>query len=1142
MAQTIHLATTSSPDRAAIQKAILDVVSEITGYPSEMLEPDMEIEADLGIDTVKQATILASLGERFGQSDGEFRISAYPTIGHIVSLFAGSAGTLSAPQNTATTTSPVIFATTSTPSNADNASVQKAVLEVVSQITGYPPEMLEPDMEIEADLGVDTVKQATILATLGERFGQADGEFRISAYPTIGHLVTLFSGVPESAPSASPIVHAPPDPTVSVPVVHAASPKPAAKPQGASRSVLAEILDVVSQITGYPPEMLEPDMEIEADLGVDTVKQATILATLGERFGQADGEFRISAYPTIGHLVTLFSNATLSVETPVGDAPATTSPADAVATAIERQTQGWVAEPLPDSRIRDLSNASILLWGNDASVLESMRQDLSPHCAHLATLLLPTNGDADGSIKAFEALRSLSFDIWIDLGNSGSSASLVDLDPVEANRELSLVAECRYAVFRRIQETSSTKPARILTISRSAFDPIGAFLQGLHRSLAKEWGAASHLLESDGLAYRQELSDSVVAELSRAPYPARVAYRDGKRHVCKIVDAPASTGDATVHWTADDTILVTGGGNGIASRVLVAMAETLPCRFLVVGRTPPGEDDFLAARWNDAELSQRKDDLKQSLLASGIRTTPVTIEKEFAKLLKQREIARTLAKARSFGREVHYLVADVVDEKALRNALASGMATCGPITGIVHAAGLDLSRFLEKKTLEEFSMVHRIKTQGALNLLRICPAESLKLFAVFTSISGVFGNAAQTDYAAANSFLDALVRFLSDRCPKLNATSLAWSGWSEVGMAWRNDHVRQNADAMGLHLLDPDQACAAALREFGRKSESSPILLHRGLGAMLDNSWRMETARRFPLIDRIESGSNGSKIAHHRFSVEGDEFLNQHRLNKVPLMPGVGFMEWMAEFHATLEAPSAAVRFADISFHDAFKLHRDQARDAHIAATHTHVAGEWDMRIHSPFTSKIGNRHELRDYSAARVSTGSFPAPEWTNDQGGVDAATRVPYSQILSHLDTIPQNVVFGPLFHDSRRTGATDPDVIVEWNQHGLIAPYRLPAAQLDNPLYPLDKFRLNPCLLDSIHQAGVIHSILNTGFVHLPYGADEFVVVGKQDRPGTYQVRVMLVDKQPDKLFYDIVLRDEQNRLCAWVKRSAYHRINA
>jgi hypothetical protein len=197
------------------------------------------------------------------------------------------------------------------------------------------------------------------------------------------------------------------------------------------------------------------------------------------------------------------------------------------------------------------------------------------------------------------------------------------------------------------------------------------------------------------------------------------------------------------------------------------------------------------------------------------------------------------------------------------------------------------------------------------------------------------------------------------------------------------------------------------------------------------------------------------------------------------------------------------------------------------------------MRIHSPFKSRIGDRTEVRDYSAAEVSTGIFVAPD-PSRRLVLETPERVAYGQILSHLDKIPQNVVFGPLFHDSRRIDTTMPDIEVEWNHGGLRTPYRFPQAHSDNPRYPLGRFVLNPCLLDSLHQAGVIHTILRTGLVHLPFGADEFVVAGKQDRKGTYQVEVSLVEEKSDVLVYDILLTDEQGKACAWIHRSSYHRI--
>ncbi len=98
---------------------------------------------------------------------------------------------------------------------------------------------------------------------------------------------------------------------------------PPARPSlEASDSLMASVIQVISEVTKYPPDMLEPDMELEADLGIDTVKKATILAILAEKFHmeQKPG-MKISDYPTIRHIVELLAGqATANLE------PSTTSP------------------------------------------------------------------------------------------------------------------------------------------------------------------------------------------------------------------------------------------------------------------------------------------------------------------------------------------------------------------------------------------------------------------------------------------------------------------------------------------------------------------------------------------------------------------------------------------------------------------------------------------------------------------------------------------------------------------------------------------------------------------------------------------------------------------------------------------------
>ncbi|MFD7082378.1 beta-ketoacyl synthase N-terminal-like domain-containing protein, partial [Streptomyces sp. NPDC059918] len=168
---------------AAVLEALLEVVAEKTGYPVEMLEPGMDVEADLGIDSIKRVQIMGALQERFpvsGDVDPE-RMAELRTLDDIAGFLAEASG-VSAPAPVAA--APVVEAVPAAaaapvPSAEVDAAVLEALLEVVAEKTGYPVEMLEPGMDVEADLGIDSIKRVQIMGALQERFpvsGDVDPE------------------------------------------------------------------------------------------------------------------------------------------------------------------------------------------------------------------------------------------------------------------------------------------------------------------------------------------------------------------------------------------------------------------------------------------------------------------------------------------------------------------------------------------------------------------------------------------------------------------------------------------------------------------------------------------------------------------------------------------------------------------------------------------------------------------------------------------------------------------------------------------------------------------------------------------------------------------------------------------------------
>ncbi|NWG21710.1 MAG: SDR family NAD(P)-dependent oxidoreductase [Chloroflexi bacterium] len=314
-----------APIADVVTARVLEVVAEKTGYPSEMLDLDLDLEADLGVDTVKQAETFAAIREAFAIERVEnLKLRDYPTLRHVIGfvydhkpeLRPVAAPPQAAPVAPAMPTPAPVTAPATPVAPAPVADVVTArVLEVVAEKTGYPPEMLDLDLDLEADLGVDTVKQAETFAAIREAFAiERIENLKLRDYPTLRHVIGfVYDHKPELRPVAAPPQAVPAAPVAPAPVpvaapaatVSPAAVQPAAPaPAPAGDIVTTRVLEVVAEKTGYPPEMLELDLDLEADLGVDTVKQAETFAAIREAFAiERVEDLKLRDYPTLRHVI-----------------------------------------------------------------------------------------------------------------------------------------------------------------------------------------------------------------------------------------------------------------------------------------------------------------------------------------------------------------------------------------------------------------------------------------------------------------------------------------------------------------------------------------------------------------------------------------------------------------------------------------------------------------------------------------------------------------------------------------------------------------------------------------------------------------------------------------------------------------------
>jgi acyl carrier protein len=163
-----------------------------------------------------------------------------------------------------------------------------ALLTIVSEKTGYPSEMLSLEMDMEADLGIDSIKRVEILGAMQDQFPDlpAANPETLAEMRTLAQIVEYMgqSQVAGSHPvSSSALAFAAPTMPVTIPAI-APEPFEVAASAIALNQLITDLLNIVSEKTGYPAAMLNLAMDMEADLGIDSIKRVEILGAVQDAF------------------------------------------------------------------------------------------------------------------------------------------------------------------------------------------------------------------------------------------------------------------------------------------------------------------------------------------------------------------------------------------------------------------------------------------------------------------------------------------------------------------------------------------------------------------------------------------------------------------------------------------------------------------------------------------------------------------------------------------------------------------------------------------------------------------------------------------------------------------------------------------
>jgi NAD(P)-dependent dehydrogenase (short-subunit alcohol dehydrogenase family) len=350
-------------------------------------------------------------------------------------------------------------------------------------------------------------------------------------------------------------------------------------------------------------------------------------------------------------------------------------------------------------------------------------------------------------------------------------------------------------------------------------------LTGLVKTAALEWPKASIKaidLEMAGLT-KEQAADAIMAELLWGGPEVEVGLRMNEPRVTVHAE-PASLSQSISKRFINQkgVVVVTGGARGVTAAALQALAEAVPLRFVLLGRTALTEEPAIFKHAiTEAELRQI---LFDSYKADGKNITLRELSTRVQAILANREIKETLHTLKQLGSHASYYAVDIQDQQALAHTLSEVRREWGQITGIIHGAGVLADKRIADKTSENFDRVFRTKVEGLRNLLAATQQDPLDMLVLFSSIAARAGNIGQCDYAMANEILNKVAAAqASQRGVGCLVKSFNWGAW-DGGMV--TPSLRTHFTERGVNLIPIEQGARAFVEEllFGDREQVEVVI------------------------------------------------------------------------------------------------------------------------------------------------------------------------------------------------------------------------------------------------------------------------------------------------------------------------------
>jgi NAD(P)-dependent dehydrogenase (short-subunit alcohol dehydrogenase family) len=799
----------------------------------------------------------------------------------------------------------------------------------------------------------------------------------------------------------------------------------------------------VESLTGYPRELLDLDLDLEADLGVDTVKQAEVFAAVRERFAiPRQDDLKLRDFPTLAHVIGFVRDHAV----PAQPEPAGTAAGDPSAQPAAPETRA-AAAPMHQAEpafTGDMTATQRLPRRVPVPVLRPPAQSCKPTAVTLdgsrVIVMADEGGVAKPLVKRLGGLGASALVIepgcstddldsrltaWLAEGPVHGLYWLAALDAEPVLSELDLASwhealrrrvKTLYAVVRRLDRADQLGPLGTFLVTGTrmggyhgydddgAKAPLGGAVTGFVKAYGRERpDVLVKAVDFPDTRKTAALADALIEETLRDPGAVEIGRASGRRWTVGLREVAFGDGSGGMTLGSQTVFAVTGAAGGIVSAIVADLAKASGGTFHLIDLTPepdPSDPDLVQFV---ADRDGLKKTIAERLAVKGTRPTPVLIERELARCERLHSALIAIEAVRAAGGQAHYHAVDLTDPDAVASVMAGIRDRHGRVDVLLHAAGLDISRAIADKEPREYDLVFDVKSDGLFNLLHAADGLPVGAVAVFSSVAGRFGNVGQTDYSAANDLLCKIMSSFRTTRPGTRGIAIDWTAWGGLGMATRGSIPKVMAMA-GIEMLAPEAGIPWIGRELTAGPFSGEVVVGGQLGMLtaerdatggLDPQ-AIDTSSAGPMIGAITGmGVYSGLRSETTLDPAAQPFLHDHRIDGTPVLPGVMGIEAFAAL-ASLAVPG--MRVADVEqvdFIAPLKFYRDEPRtitmtavtrpdgadliaDCTLSASRM-LAGEQSPRVTSHFTGRVRLTAAAAEQERAEAP-GSRTTPAVTHD------------------------------------------------------------------------------------------------------------------------------------------------------------------